>query len=38
MVVDDGARDLVGAGSDRMQRSNIDDIEDVTDEERTDRF
>ena len=27
VVVEDGARDLVGSGSDRMQRTNIDDIE-----------
>ena len=38
VVVEDGARDLVGAGSDRMQGSSIDDIENATDEERTDRF
>ena len=38
VVVEDGAGDLVGAGSDRMQRSSIDDIENATDEERTDRF
>ena len=38
VVVEDGARDLVGAGSDRMQRSSIDDIENATDEERADRF
>ena len=36
VVVEDGARDLVGSGSDRMQRSSIDDIENATDE-RADR-
>ena len=37
VVIEDGARDLVGSGSDRMQRTSIDDIEDATDE-RADRF
>jgi len=37
VVVEDGSRDLVGSGSDRMQRSSIDDIENATDEG-TDRF
>jgi uncharacterized protein (TIGR02271 family) len=37
VVVEDGARDLVGSGSDRTQRTSIDDIEDATND-RTDRF
>jgi len=37
VVVEDGSRDLVGAGSDRMQRTNMDDIENLTDDERRDR-
>jgi uncharacterized protein (TIGR02271 family) len=37
VVIGDGARDLVGSGSDRMQGSSIDDIENATDE-RADRF
>jgi uncharacterized protein (TIGR02271 family) len=37
VVIEDGARDLVGSGSDRMQRTNIDDVENATDE-RADRF
>lgn len=35
VVVSEGStRDLVGAGSDRFERTNVDDIENLTDEER----